>query len=213
MSIKHGCLRCFVAKRPYLDGSLCHLIYEHIDHTNKYGEPCHGSTVAGFRHALGSNIYEDMKVRIEQMHALGLSPAQIMSQHKQNVKELAKCNERVTKNIFLLPSNVRNICKKIVEELWENILQIQLAYGCGYMKTPALYFFYQEHSLLDLNNTNQEDIPFNLGIQTKWQQQMMAIFAHNSAIAIDATFGTNQIRVCCYLKGLNIRSYVQIMLL
>ena len=65
-------------------------------------------------------------------------------------------------------------------------------------------FFYQKNSLLDLNNINQEDIPFSLGIQTEWQQQMMGRFGHNSAIAIDATFGTNQTKVCCYLKGSNI---------
>ena len=90
MSIKRGCLCCFVVKRPYLHSSLCQLIYEHIEHTHKDGEPCHGSTVAGFRHALGFNISEDVKLHIEHMHALGLSPAQIMSQHKQNMKELAK---------------------------------------------------------------------------------------------------------------------------
>ena len=58
---------------------------------------------------IGSNISEDMKLCIEQMHALGLSPAQIMSHHKRNVKELAKCNERITRDIFLLPSDIRNI--------------------------------------------------------------------------------------------------------
>lgn len=213
MSIKRGCLCCFVAKRPYLDGSLCQLIYEHIEHTNKYGKPCHGSTVAGFRHALGSNIYEEMKLRIEQMHALGLSPAQIMSQHKQNVKELAKFNERVKRDIFLLPSDVRNICKKRAEELWEKHPSDPISVRMWVHENPDSVFFYKEHSLLNLNNTNQEDIPFSLGIQTEWQQQLMARFGHNSAIAIDTTFGTNQTRVCCYLKGLNIRTFVQYMLL
>ena len=51
------------------------------------------------------------------MHALGLSLAQIMSQHRQNMKELAKCNERVTLNILLFFPNVQNICKKRPEEL------------------------------------------------------------------------------------------------
>ena len=48
MSIKRRCLRRFVARRLYLDGSLCQLKYEHIEHTNQYGEPCHGSTVVDF---------------------------------------------------------------------------------------------------------------------------------------------------------------------
>ena len=213
MSIKRGCLRRFVAKRPYLDGSLCQLIYEHIEHTNQYGEPCHGSTMVGFRHALGSNISEDMKLRIEQMHALGLSPAQIMSHHKQIVKELAKCNERITRDTFLLPSDVRNICKKRAEELWEKHPSDPISVRMWVHENPVSVFFYQEHSLLDLNSINQEDIPFSLGIQTEWQQQMMATFGHNSAIAIDATFGTNQTRVCCYFKGLTVIVYVQFVFL
>lgn len=60
----------FVTKRPYLDGSLCQLIYEHIMHTNKHGELCHGSTMVGFCHTLESNIFEDMKFRKEKMHTL-----------------------------------------------------------------------------------------------------------------------------------------------
>jgi hypothetical protein len=73
--------------------------------------------VAGFRHALGSNLSDEMKLRIEQMHAIGFSPAQIMSQHKQKVRDMAMNNQPVTRDTCLLPSDVRNICRKRVEEL------------------------------------------------------------------------------------------------
>ena len=36
MSIKRGCQSSFVAKRPYIDGSLCELMYEHVERANKY---------------------------------------------------------------------------------------------------------------------------------------------------------------------------------
>ena len=48
---------------------------------------------------------------------------------------------------------------------------------------------------MDLNYSTQNDVPFSLGIQTAWQLEMMAKFGHNSALSIDATFGTNQTRV------------------
>jgi len=35
MSIKQGYQRTFVAKQPYLDQSLCKLIYLHGEHKNK----------------------------------------------------------------------------------------------------------------------------------------------------------------------------------
>jgi len=50
MSIKRGCQRAFIAKQPYLDQSLCHLIYLSVEHKNKEGEICHGTDV-GYQHA------------------------------------------------------------------------------------------------------------------------------------------------------------------
>jgi hypothetical protein len=63
------------------------------------------------------------------------------------------------------------------------------------LKTPNLLFYYVEHALLDLNIRNQDDTPFTLGIQTVWQCEMMSKYGQGSAIAFDATFGTNQCRV------------------
>ena len=53
------------------------------------------------------------------MHAYGLSPAQIMQQHTKKVWELAVSNDLVTYDTFLLPSDIKNICHKRVEDLWE----------------------------------------------------------------------------------------------
>jgi hypothetical protein len=38
MPIKHGCQRSFIAKQPYLDHSICQLIYLQAKHKNKMGE-------------------------------------------------------------------------------------------------------------------------------------------------------------------------------
>ena len=100
-SIKRGCQRCFVTKKPYLDPSLCRLLYENTMHLNSRGEHCHGSMVGGFRYALGVGILASMKHKIAQMHALGLSPAQIMQQHTKEVKDLALANGIVTCDAFL----------------------------------------------------------------------------------------------------------------
>ena len=75
----------------------------------------------GLRHALGSNLSDEMKLRIEQMHAIGLSPVQIMSSQKQEVRDMTMNNQPVTRDTFLLPSDDCNICRKRVAELWENM--------------------------------------------------------------------------------------------
>lgn len=112
-SVKRGCQHSFVAKWPYLDHSLCLLIYENTEHLNAKWEHCHGSMVSGFRYAIGSGLSEKLKLKIAQLHAFGLSPSQIMQQHTAEVRELAMSNAVVTQDMFLLPNDVRNICRKI----------------------------------------------------------------------------------------------------
>jgi len=49
---------------------------------------------------------------------------------------------------------------------------------------------------LDLNLLKQDETPFTLRIQTTWQLEMIEKFGHGSSISFDATFGTNQTKVC-----------------
>ena len=194
-SVKRGCQRCFVAKKPYLDHELCLLIYENAEHMNAIGEHCHGTMVGGFRYALGAGISEEMKLKIAEMHAYGLSPAQILQQHTKNVRELAVSNGLVTRDTFLLPSDIKNICRKRAEDLWEKHPSDPISVRMWAAENAESVFYYQEHSLMDLNSQTQDDSPFTIGIQTEWQLEMMAKFGHNNALSIDATFGTSQTRV------------------
>ena len=194
-SIKRGCQRAFLAKKPYLDPTLCILIYENTEHLNAQGELCHGTMVQGTRYALGAGLSEELKMRIAEMHAFGLSPAQIMQQHIKEVRELAIANGTVTRDTFLLPVDVRNICRKRAEELWAKHPSDPVSVRMWVMENPENVFYYQEHSLLDINSQVQDESPFTLGLQSEWQLQMMIKFGHNSALSIDATFGTSQTRV------------------
>jgi hypothetical protein len=73
--VKRGCLRSYVAKKPYLDHYSCLLIYENTEHLNAQGEHCHGSMVSGFCYAFGSRLSEKLQLKIAQLHAFGLSPS------------------------------------------------------------------------------------------------------------------------------------------
>lgn len=57
-SVKRGCQGHFVAKKPYLDNSLCLLIYKEAKHLNVVGEHFHGTMVGGFRYALSARLSE-----------------------------------------------------------------------------------------------------------------------------------------------------------
>ena len=184
-----------MAKQSYLDPSLCMLVYENTMHFNARGEHCHGSMVIGFRYALGAGISKDMKYKITKIHVFGLSPVQIMQQHTKEVRELALANGPVTRDTFLLPMDVRNICRKRAEELWMKHPSDPISVRMWSLENLDNVFYYQEHPLMDLNSSTQSEAPFTIGIQTEWQLEMMEKFGHNSALSIDATFGTTQTRV------------------
>ncbi len=38
-------------------------------------------------------------------------------------------------------------------------------------------------------------MPFTIGIQTKWQKEMMLCHGHESGVSINVTFGTNNKKV------------------
>jgi hypothetical protein len=45
----------------------------------------HGSMISGFRYALGFGLSKELKFRIAQMHAFGLSPTQILQQYTKEI--------------------------------------------------------------------------------------------------------------------------------
>lgn len=82
-----------------------------------------------------------------------------------------------------------NNCRKRTEELWEKHPSYHVSVRMWTTENPNIIFYYQKHSLKDLNSQTQDNSPFTLGIQTGWQLEMMAKSGQNYALSIDATFG------------------------
>jgi hypothetical protein len=89
MSIKQGCQKTFIAKQPYLDPSLCQLVYLHGEHKNKQGQICHRKDLLKNHHALGSQLSASMKAHLMGLIRQGLFHAQVMAHHKAYIKEKA----------------------------------------------------------------------------------------------------------------------------
>jgi hypothetical protein len=63
---------------------------------------------------------------------------------------------------------------------------------------PQQVFYYQEvgdTETLVKGELTGENMPFVIGIQNQFQFQMMLEYRHESAVSLDATFGTNQGKV------------------
>ena len=52
-------------------------------------------------------------------------------------------------------------------------------------------FYYKEITKLERGAFNGDNMPFSIGIQTKWQMKMMLNHGHMSGVALDTTLGTN----------------------
>ena len=81
-----------------------------------------------------------------------------------------------------MPSDIRNICRKHAEELWMKDPSDPINVHMWMLEHLDSVFIYQEHLLMDLNSSTQNDAPFTFGIQTEWQLEMIAKFGHNNAL-------------------------------
>jgi hypothetical protein len=60
-------------------------------------------------------------------------------------------------------------------------------------------FFDQESNVQVERNLHGNNMPFTIGIQIKWQMEMMLRHEHESGVSIDVTFRTNDKKVAISL--------------
>ena len=116
-SMKKGCQRHFLAKQNYMDNSLCQLVYMIFELVNSNGDQCHGLAIPGFKHSMETALSDAKKKELTSMLDCGLTPNQVMIQHKAHVMELALANALVSHDTFVLPHDVRNLANKRAGDL------------------------------------------------------------------------------------------------
>lgn len=79
--------------------------------------------------------------------------------------------------------------------------------------TAVLIWTHQNPQSVILYQPQKTDIcePFHLVWSTPWQQKKLATFGDGSAIAIDATFGTNMYGISCPIEAPLLDSYSRMM--
>ena len=119
MSIKCSCQCCFVVKGLLLDESLCMIHYYCMEYVNRTGNLCHGTEFGGQRTGLSGRLSQGTKDWILASLRSGKSPAQVMADHKAEVLRCARLNLPVTRDTFIMPSDVYNIASVIATKLWQ----------------------------------------------------------------------------------------------
>ena len=127
---------------------------------------------------------------------LGLSITQIMGKHRIRFMEVCERGEELTRDMFISEQDIRNVAGRLAIETYKRDNNDAKSVRMWVQEHPFLVFYYKESGAYVRGAITRDNIPFTIGIQTSWQRDMMLKHGHKKAVSIDATFATNENKVC-----------------
>ena len=88
------------------------------------------------------------------------------------------------RDFFLTRKDVGNIYNRLMKEKYQLHKKDEMSVNLWNQKHPDDFFFFQK--------PNGPNVPFIIGIQTKWMLQTMVKLSHDSLIGMDSMFSTNK---------------------
>jgi hypothetical protein len=168
-----------------------------MKHVNLKGFFCHGSTKTGHKSRFSSHLSQEVREFIMAHLRLGLSIPQIMAKHRKRFLEVCERGEELTRDLFICDQGIRNVVGRLAIETYKRDNNDAKSVRMWVQEHPHLVFYYKESGIHVPGAITRDNIPFTIGIQTTWQQDMMLKHGHKKAVSIDATFATNENKVCC----------------
>ena len=193
---RRGCQCGFVVKRLYLQPEVAEITYHQMKHVNLQGFFCHGATKTGHKSRYSSNLSADVREFIMTHLRLGLSIPQIMVKHRKRFMEVCERGEALTRDLFISEQDIRNVAGRLAVETYKRDNNDAKSVRMWVQENPFEVFYYKESGVHVRGAITRDNIPFTIGIQTSWQQDMMLKHGHKKAVSIDATFATNENKVC-----------------
>ena len=127
---------------------------------------------------------------------LGLSIPQIMAKHRKRFLEVLERGGDLTRDLFICDQDIRNIAGRLAIETYKRDNNDAKSVRMWVQEHPHLVFYYKESGVHVRGAITCDNMPFTIGIQTCWQQDMMLKHGYKKAVSIDATFATNENKVC-----------------
>jgi hypothetical protein len=121
-----------------------------------------------------------------------------MAKHRKRFMEVCERGEELTRDLFISDQDIRNVAGRLAIETYKRDNNDAKSVRMWVQEHPALVFYYKESGVHVRGAITRDNIPFTIGIQTPWQEEMMLKHGHKKAVSIDATFATNENKVCCY---------------
>ena len=175
---------------------MAEISYHEMKHVNLKGVFCHGATKAGHKSRFSSHLSQEVRQFIMSHLRLGLSIPQIMAKHRKRFLEACQRGEELTRDLFICDQDIRNVDGRLAIETYKRDNNDAKSVRMWVQQHPPLVFYYKESGVHVRGVITRDNIPFTIGIQTPWQQEMMLKHGHRKAVSIDATFATNENKVC-----------------
>ena len=110
--------------------------------------------------------------------------------------EACERGQELTRDLFICDQDIRNVAGRLAIETYKRDNNDAKSVRMWVQEHPHLVFYYKESGVHVRGTITRDNIPFTVGIQTSWQQEMMLKHGHKKAVSIDATFATNENKVC-----------------
>jgi hypothetical protein len=200
-SIKRGCQCMFYIKRYYFLPDVPEISYFSVKHVSPTGVVVHDKNTVRDKTRYAKHISEEIREFVRNLYLAGVPIAWIHCMHMATVIRL--CDEGnlvVSRDCFLSEDDVRNVCGLLQKDLYMKHSNDAESIRMWVWENPDLVFYYQDPGGLVDGAITADNMPFVIGIQTAFQVRKMLQYGHESAIAIDATFATNDKKVRCIVS-------------
>lgn len=171
-------------------------IYTACRHIDKSNVICHGTDAISrsMRFNYAPHLTRDMQSSVQHFIKRGFNVTMIWEKFIYDVKDRSgELYRGIPRNTCMTRKGISNIYNDTIRLEYVKDESDPKRVECRYKEQRESFFFYQKQNIV-------ENIPFTIGIQTKWMCSMMLKYSHNNIISMDPTFSTNKYGVSTYLS-------------
>lgn len=186
----------FYVKRYYFLPHIAEISYFNVKHVSPAGVVVHDKSTVRDKTRYAKHISEEIREFVRNLYLAGVPIARIHCMHMATIIKLRNEGKLVTsRDCFLSEDDVRNVCGLLQKDLYMKHSNDAESVRMWVRENPDLVFYYQDPGVVVDGAITADNMPFVIAIQTEFQFKMMLQYGHESAIAIDATFATNDKKV------------------
>lgn len=185
-------------QKVLLPSGYCEVGYFCTDHVDKDGNIVHDkSNVQRGKFRFRKHISEEVRDWVLRQFDESIPMEAIKQKHQKLVlKARDEGTLNPSRDCFLSMEDIRNICGVRSQSMYKKHDNDAESVRMWVRENRESVFYYQDPGTRVDGALTSENVPFVIGIQTPFQTRMMLKHGHDSIVAIDGTFATNNKKVC-----------------